>query len=181
MKIDSLDTLFQEELKDLYDTEKRLVRAIPKMAKNAASEDLRDALLEHLDETRDHVARLEQIFEMLDMPAKGKTCAGMKGIIEEGEETMSADGDDVLLDCAIISAAQRAEHYEMAAYASARMMAEHLGHNEIADLLQQTWDEENDADERLSDIANQLFTSIRWGTDEGNAPAVKTAGSSSAW
>jgi ferritin-like metal-binding protein YciE len=164
MKIDTLNTLLLEEIKDIYDFEKRLVRAIPKMAKAASSEELREALTEHLEVTRGQVQRLEEIFERLGVPAKAKTCAGMKGIIEEGEETVQQDGDDVLLDVAITGAGQRVEHYEMAAYASARMMAENLGNTEIADLLQKTWDEENEADQKLAAIAGQLLANAQKGS-----------------
>jgi len=166
MKVDSLETLFQEELKDIYDFEKRLVRALPKMAKAANSDELRSALTEHLDVTRGHTQRIEQIFELLDMPAKTKTCAGMKGILEEGEEILKQDGEDALLDAAIIGAAQRVEHYEMAAYASARAIAEHMGNDQVVDLLQQTWDEEREADEKLSEIAGEVLGSIRESSED---------------
>src|SRR5262245_61424011 len=116
MKIDSLDTLLLEEIKDLYDAEKRLVKAIPKMAKAANSDELRSALEEHLEVTRNQVSRLEEVFELLDAKPKAKSCAGMQGIIEEGQETLQQDGEPALLDAAIIGAAQRVEHYEMAAY-----------------------------------------------------------------
>src|SRR5579883_811683 len=157
MRITSPDTLLEEELKDIYDFEKRLVRAIPKMAKAASSEELRTALMEHLEVTRNQVERIEQIFGMLDRPAKGKTCSGMKGIIEEGEETLSEDMEDSLMDAAIAGAAQRVEHYEMAAYAAAHAIAEHLGNRDVADLLQQTYDEEREADEKLSELAAQAL------------------------
>ena len=165
MKIDSLETLLQEEIKDIYDFEKRLVKAIPKMAKASASEELRAALTEHLEVTKEQVARIEQVFELLGMPAKAKPCAGMKGIIEEGEETIREGGDnETLMDVAITGAAQRVEHYEMAAYASARAMAESLGNQEVADLLQQTWEEEREADEKLSTLATEMMSGMG---DEG--------------
>src|SRR5258708_33656007 len=118
MKIDSLTKLLEEEIKDIYNFEKRLVRAIPKMAKAASSDDLRNALTEHLEVTKNQVARIERVFEHLGVSPKAKTCAGMKGILEEGEETMQMDAEDTLLDVAIIGAAQHVEHYEMAAYSS---------------------------------------------------------------
>jgi len=157
MKIDTLSVLLQEEIKDIYDFEKRLVRAIPKMAKAASSEELRSALTEHLEVTRNQVSRIEQIFKILGVAAKAKPCAGMKGIIEEGDETINQDATETLMDAAIIGAAQRVEHYEMAAYAAARTMAEHLGNNEISGLLQETWDEEHEADEKLAELAEQLL------------------------
>ena len=160
MKIDTATTLLQEQIKDIYDFEKRLVRAIPKMARAASSEELRSALSEHLEVTRGQVERIEEVFELMGMPARAKTCAGMKGIIEEGDETLQLDGEENLLDVAIIGAAQRVEHYEMAAYAAAKTLAEKLGNSEIADLLQKTWDEENEADEKLSSLADQILGSV---------------------
>jgi ferritin-like metal-binding protein YciE len=161
MKIDTLTILLQEELKDIYDFEKRLVRAIPKMAKAASSEDLRSALMEHLEVTRGQVERMEEIFSLLGVPAKAKPCAGMKGIIEEGEETIKAEGDENLLDVAITGGAQRVEHYEMAAYAAAKAMAERLGNEQIAGLLEKTWEEEREADEKLSSIAEELLANVQ--------------------
>lgn len=157
MKIDKLSILFQEELKDIYDAEKRLVRAIPKMAKAASSPDLRQALEEHLEVTKGHVQRLEQVFELLGVPAKAKPCAGMKGLIEEGEEVMGEDATEGLMDAALIGAAQRVEHYEMAAYGTARTLAERLGNGEAAELLEETLNEEKEADEKLTEIAKQLL------------------------
>ncbi len=159
-KIDSLDTLLLEEVKDLYDAEKRLVRAIPKMAKAASSEELSSALTEHLEVTRNHVARLEKIFELLGVAAKAKPCAGMKGIIEEGDETLGQEASEALMDAAIIGAAQRVEHYEMAAYAAARTMAEHLGNTQVAGLLEETWEEEHEADEKLAELAEQILSTM---------------------
>jgi ferritin-like metal-binding protein YciE len=160
MKIDSLSTLLEEEIKDIYDFEKRLVRALPKMAKAASSEELRNALTEHTEVTKKQVARIEQVFKLMDVSPKAKPCAGMKGILEEGEESMQMDAEEGLLDAAIIGAAQRVEHYEMAAYASVRAMAEQLGNQEVVDLLQETWEEERETDEKLSEIAEQILSSI---------------------
>jgi ferritin-like metal-binding protein YciE len=176
MKIDSLNTLLEEELKDIYDFEKRLVRAIPKMAKSASSEELRNALNEHLEITRNQVDRVERVFKTLGASPKSKTCAGMKGILEEGEETMQLDAqDDSLLDVAIIGAAQRVEHYEMAAYASVRAMAEQLGNQEVVDLLQEAWEEEREADERLTEICEQILSEIEGESAEGEGEAGETA------
>jgi ferritin-like metal-binding protein YciE len=161
MRITTADTLLQEELKDIYDFEKRLVRAIPKMAKSASSEELRSALMEHLEVTRTQVQRIEEAFKLLDLSPKGKPCNGMKGIIAEGEETLAEEMEDSLKDAAIAGAAQRVEHYEMAAYASAHAIAEHLGNRDVAELLQQTWDEEREADEKLSEIAAQMLEMSR--------------------
>jgi ferritin-like metal-binding protein YciE len=152
--IDSLHTLLVEEIRDLYDAERRLVKAIPKMAKVAASEDLSSALESHLEETQQQVSRLEDVFGMLDVPAKAKTCAGMKGIIEEGDEHMKEDYEaDSLRDAAIIGSAQRVEHYEIAAYGTARTFARQLGFDKAADLLQKTLDEEGETDKKLTQLA----------------------------
>jgi ferritin-like metal-binding protein YciE len=160
MKIDTVNTLLQEEIKDIYDFEKRLTRAIPKMAKGANSEDLRSALMEHLEVTRGQVERIEQVFKLLETPAKAKPCAGMKGIIEEGDETLAQDGNPTMLDLAIIGAARRVEHYEMAAYLTAHSLAEQCDQPEIVDLLQKTLDEERQADETLSSLASEMLANV---------------------
>jgi ferritin-like metal-binding protein YciE len=166
MKIENLEQLLIEELKDVYDAEKQLVRALPKMAKAANSEELREAFTDHLEQTKTHVQRLEQAFEMLGAKAKGKSCAGMKGLIEEGQEVMDQDATEELLDCALIGAAQRVEHYEIAAYGTARTFAERLGHDDVAELLQQTLTEEEEADEKLTGISETLLENV-----EGSAEA----------
>jgi ferritin-like metal-binding protein YciE len=171
LKFDNLSTLFEQELRDIYDAEKRLVRAIPKMAKGATSEELRQALEEHLTVTKGHVQRLEDVFGLLGVPAKAKACAGMKGLIEEGDEILGADGEPELLDAAIIGAAQRVEHYEIAAYGTARALAERLGNTEAAQLLQDTLDEEKEADQTLTGIAERLLEGM-------NAGVAGPAGSS---
>jgi len=160
LKVDSLNTLLEQELRDIYDAEKRLVKAIPKMAKAASSEELKNALEEHLEVTKGQVQRLEQVFELFGMPAKAKTCAGMKGLLEEGEEVMDMDGSPELLDAAIIGAAQRVEHYEMAAYGTVRTMAEKMGNDQAAQLLQETLDEEKEADETLTRVAEQVMANM---------------------
>jgi ferritin-like metal-binding protein YciE len=172
MKIDSLETLLQSELMDIYDAEKRLVRALPKIAKAASSDDLRSAIHEHLDVTKGQVERLEQVFKLFGFPIKAKTCAGMKGLIEEGEEVMSNNADGVLMDSALIGAAQRVEHYEMAAYGTARSIAEQIGNSEAAGLLEETLNEEKDADAKLTEVAEQLFEQM--GNEEpAEEPATK--------
>src|SRR4029453_18122567 len=133
--IDSLRTLLIEQLKDIYDAEKRLTKAIPKLIKNATNDDLKSALQNHLGETQEHVSRLERAFEQLDETAKAKTCAGMKGLIEEGDEHAGEDyDDDGLRDAAIIGAAQRVEHYEMAAYGTAIAHARPLERDDVVTL-----------------------------------------------
>jgi ferritin-like metal-binding protein YciE len=165
MKIEGLDLLLQEELRDIYDAEKQLVKALPKVAKAASSEELQEALNEHLQVTKGHVERLEQVFEQLGTKAKGKTCAGMKGLIQEGEEVIGQNDAGELKDLAIIGAAQRVEHYEIAAYGTARTFAERLGNEEVAELLQETLTEEEEADERLTEISEALLDAISQGED----------------
>ncbi len=148
----SLQDLFLDELRDLYDAEKQLVKALPKMAKKASSQDLRTAIESHLEETRTHVDRLEQAFEMLEEKPRGKHCAGIAGIVEEASETLSEDVEPAALDAAIIAGGQRAEHYEMAAYGSVMAWAKSLGHEEIATLLSETLDEEKAADAKLTEL-----------------------------
>src|SRR5689334_17140824 len=166
MKIDTLSTLFEEDLKDIYDAEKRLVKALPKMAKAASSDELRSAIEEHLEVTKGHVQRLEQVFEGLGIPAKAKTCLGMKGLIEEGDEVLEKEGAEPLKDSAIIGAAQRVEHYEIAAYGTARTLAESLGNEEAAALLEETLNEEKEADQKLTDIAMRLLEEMDSGAGE---------------
>jgi len=153
MSAESLKKLLIEELQDLYDAEKRLVKALPKMAKAVQDEDLKAGLNEHLEETKEHVTRLERAFKLLDETAKGKTCPAMKGLIEEGEEALSEKDASAVRDAQIIGSAQRIEHYEMAAYGTARSLAEALGENDVAELLQSTLDEEGAADEKLTNFS----------------------------
>src|ERR1700676_1498642 len=148
MKVEKLDQLFEEELRDIYDAEIQLVKALPKMAKAASSEELREALTEHLEQTKGQVQRLEEIFESLGVKPKGKPCAGMKGLIAEGQEVMEEDATEEMMDAALIGAAQRVEHYEIAAYGTARTFAEQLGNDEAAELLQLTLTEEKEADRK---------------------------------
>ena len=144
---------FVEELRDTYDAEKQLIKALPKMAKAATSAELRSAFETHLEETRGHVERLEQVFESLEEKVKGKHCDGIAGIIEEGKSIMEEDFDEAAMDACLIAAGQRAEHYEMAAYGTLVAWARAMGHTEAADLLQETLDEEKAADEKLTTIA----------------------------
>jgi ferritin-like metal-binding protein YciE len=157
MKIDSMEKFFYEELKDIYDAEKQLTKAIPKMAKAANSEELRAALEEHLEVTEKQVTRLEEVFDLIGQPAKGKTCAGMKGLIAEGNEAVQEDASEVFQDAAIIGAAQRVEHYEIAAYGVVREIAERMGNQQAADLLEETLNEEKEADEKLNEVAASLY------------------------
>lgn len=153
MSAESLKKLLIEELQDLYDAEKRLVKALPKMAKAAQDEDLKAGITEHLEETKEHVARLERAFKLLDEKPKSKPCPAMKGLIEEGGEALSEKDASALRDAQIIGSAQRIEHYEMAAYGTARSLAETLGEDDVAELLQTTLDEEGAADEKLTKVS----------------------------
>jgi ferritin-like metal-binding protein YciE len=149
----SLHDAFIDELRDAYDAEKQLTKALPKLAKAASSQVLREAFESHLEETQGHVERLEQVFQSLDEKVRGKHCDGIAGIIEEGKSTMGEDFDEATMDACLIAAGQRAEHYEMAAYGTLVAWARVMGHDEAADLLQETLDEEKAADEKLSSLA----------------------------
>ena len=155
--IDSMKTLLVDELRDIYDAEKRLTKAIPKLAKKATNDQLRSALEEHLEETEQQVQRLEQAFEHLGERAKAKPCAGMKGIIEEGDEHVGEDyDDDDLRDAVIIGSAQRVEHYEIAAYGTAIAHARLLEQEDVVELLEESLGEEKAADEKLTEIAESV-------------------------
>jgi len=155
--IDSMNALLVDELRDIYDAEKRLTKAIPKLAKKASNDDLRSALEEHLQETEGQIARLEEAFEHLGERAKGKPCAGMRGILEEGNEHVGEDyEDDDLRDAVIIGSAQRVEHYEMAAYGTAIAHARVLQQDDIVQLLEESLEEEKAADAKLSEIAESV-------------------------
>jgi ferritin-like metal-binding protein YciE len=153
MKLQSLEDLLVYEVKDLMSAEKQLVKALPKMAKGASHEVLRAAFEEHLEQTKTHVQRLEEVFKILGRTARAETCKAMEGLIKEGGEVLEEEGDETVKDAALIGAAQRVEHYEIAAYGTTRTLAEILGHTEAVELLQQTLDEEKEADERLTQIA----------------------------
>jgi ferritin-like metal-binding protein YciE len=152
----SLQDFLLKEVKDLYDAEKQLVKALPKMAKAATSPDLRRAFAAHLEETKNHVVRLDQVFDSLGTSAKGETCKAMKGLMEEGAEAIELDCPDSIRDVGLIGAAQKAEHYEIAAYGTARALAIATGATEVAELFQQTLDEEKRTDEILSTLADSV-------------------------
>ena len=153
MELESLRELYIDELKDLYSAEKQLVKALPKMAKNATNEQLRQAFEDHLAETEGHVERLEQIFETLESSPRGKKCVGMEGLIEEAKELLEEDAQEDVLDAGLISKAQHVEHYEIAGYGTVRTYAMMLGENEHARLLEQTLQEEKKADALLTELA----------------------------
>lgn len=154
-QFDTLEDLFCQQLEDLYDAEKRLIDALPKMAEAAHNPQLKQAFQHHLEETRGHVNRLESVFHMLGKEPSRETCPAMKGLIAEGEEMINAKGDDDVRDAALIAAAQRVEHYEIAGYGTLRALAEQFGHSQVAQELQRTLDEEGAADQKLTQIAEQ--------------------------
>ena len=152
-RMDTLEDLYTDLLKDLYSAEKQLVKALPKLAKAAQAEDLRRAFNEHLAQTEEHVERIERVFSNLNSSPRGKKCVGMEGIIEEGNELTKEKVKPDVLDAGLIAAAQKAEHYEIACYGTARTWAQRLGYNDAAQLLQQTLEEESMANEKLTQIA----------------------------
>ena len=158
---ESLRKLYIDELKDLYNAETQLVKALPKMAKAASNDQLRQAFDEHLRQTSEHVSRLEQIFEALDEKPTGKKCLGMEGLVKEGAETMREDYEDEVKDAAIIGAAQRVEHYEIAGYGTVKALAQLLGEDEHVLLLEETLNEEKAADQKLNQIAEEINSSAR--------------------
>lgn len=157
MKLKTLQDLFLHELKDLYSAENQLVKALPKMAKAATNEELKAGFEEHLEQTKGHVERLEQIAEQLGAKLGGHKCKAMEGLIEEGAELIDEDAEDAIRDAGLIGAAQRVEHYEMAGYGTAIALANGLGHTEAAELLQQTLDEEKETDEKLTELAESTI------------------------
>jgi ferritin-like metal-binding protein YciE len=153
MTVKTLNDLFVETLKDLYYVEKKLVKTLPKLAKKATSPELKQAMEDHLEETETHVQRLEKIFEMLDQRATAKTCEALEGLIRESDEVTGEIDDEQTLDAALISSAQTVEHYEIARYGTLACWAAEIGNTDIAELLEQTLEEEKAADEKLSMIA----------------------------
>jgi len=156
MRKDSLRQLYVDELKDLYSAETQLVKALPKLAKTSSNAGLRQAFEEHLRQTSEHVSRLEQIFEALGEKPGGKKCVGMEGLVKEGAETMQEKYGDTVMDAAIIGAAQRVEHYEIAGYGTVRAFAALLGESNHVSLIEQTLEEEKQADEELTRLAEQV-------------------------
>lgn len=188
MSADNLREALVEEIRDLYNAEKQLLKALPKMAKGAESDELREAFQSHLEETENQVTRLEQAFEMLDEKPRGKHCAGMAGIVEEGSEKLQEDLEGSVLDAVLIASAQKVEHYEIGAYGTAIAWAKALGLNDVADVLNESLEEEKAADQKLSSLAetgiNQAATqgeaedaddSDEMDEDEEDMPASRTA------
>jgi ferritin-like metal-binding protein YciE len=156
MKIENMEELFLQQIEDLYDAEKRLVKALPKMAEASTSLMLKQAFESHLQQTEGHVSRLETIFRQLNKPAKAETCDAMKGLVSEGEDMVSHIDESPLRDAGLIASANRVEHYEIAAYGSARTFAQTLGLTQAAALLDQTLQEEKEADQKLTQLAQQM-------------------------
>ncbi|MBP3955647.1 ferritin-like domain-containing protein [Gemmata sp. G18] len=166
MSLDSLHDLYVDELKDLYNAENQLLKALPKMAKKATAPELKAAFTEHLEVTRTQIGRLEQIFTALEVSPKGKKCKAMEGLIEEGKEVLEEDGNPSVIDAALIACAQRVEHYEMAGYGCVRTFAGLLGYSEAEVLLQETLDEEKEADEKLNELAETVINVEAQGAED---------------
>lgn len=153
MKLDSLENLFLHELKDLLSAEKQLVKALPKMAEGASSEALRSAFEDHLEQTKGHVNRLEEVFALIGKSPRAEHCKAMEGLVKEGADLLEEEGTESVIDAALIGAAQRVEHYEIAAYGTTRTLAELLGYEEAVKLLEETLEEEKETDAKLTEIA----------------------------
>jgi ferritin-like metal-binding protein YciE len=166
MRDQGLKELYIDELKDLYSAENQLVKALPKMAKAASSDELREGFEKHLEQTRGHVQRLEKIFQTLGESPKGKTCKGMQGLVEEGSGATEEDYGGRVMDAALIGAAQRVEHYEIAGYGTVRSMAKTLGADDQVSLLEETLEEEKETDDKLTELAEQINTRANESGDE---------------
>jgi len=182
-KVETMNDLFLGEIRDLYDAEKQLTKALPKMAKAASSEDLRAAFEAHLEETKGHVERLEEIFTALGEKGAGKKCAAMAGLVKEGDELISEMDEGAIRDAGLIAAAQKVEHYEISGYGSARTHAQLLGNSEAVSLLDETLGEEKAADQKLNDLAETTINEEAAGMSGGSvrtrhaaSPKTRTAG-----
>jgi ferritin-like metal-binding protein YciE len=176
MKAESLRDLYIEQLQDLYSAENQLVKALPKMAKGATSEELREAINEHLEVTKNQASRLEEIFSNLGEDPKGKKCKGMEGLVEEGSEVLEQDMDDDVRDAALIAGAQRVEHYEIAGYGTVRTYANLLGEDEAAATLEEILNEEKEADTRLSSLAEEINVEANIETEGEEAEGQEVEG-----
>jgi ferritin-like metal-binding protein YciE len=165
--LDSLADLLQDEIKDIYDAEKQLTKVLPKLARKASNEQLKEALEAHLQETQGHIQRLEQVFEMMEMPVRGKKCEGMQHLIAEGSEMIADCDDDDTRDAVMIAAAQKCEHYEIASYGTIRTWATLLGHDDVAALFEETLEEEKEADQKLTRIAESFVNEAAIDTGDG--------------
>jgi len=169
MEKNSLKGLYVDELRDLYSAENQITKALPKMAKAATSDELREGFEEHLEQTKGQIERLQQIFEKLGEKPTGKKCMGMEGLLKEGAEVMGEDYEDAVMDAALISAAQRVEHYEMAGYGAVIAYAEVLGEDEAASLLKETLEEEKETDEKLTELSSRINEEAQGAESEADA------------
>jgi ferritin-like metal-binding protein YciE len=176
VKVNSLHDLYLEQLKDLYDAEHQLIKALPKMAKASSSAELREAFEQHLEKTKEHARRIETIFESMGETAKGQKCKAMEGLVKEGSEVIEEDMEDGVKDAALIAAAQRVEHYEMAGYGCVRTYASLLGETKAAGLLEKTLQEEEEPDRTLGGIAEQINVAIPQGRNRGGKAVTNAAG-----
>lgn len=174
--MNTLNDLFVDELKDLYSAERQLLKAIPRMMKGSTSDELRSAFETHLAQTEGHVERLEQVFERIEASPRGKKCKAMEGLVEEGEEVLDMEGDGDVLDAAIIGAGQRVEHYEIAAYGTAVAHAKALGYEDLANILGQTLQEEEETDKLLTQIAEGGINRMAATMEEGNEESETSTG-----
>jgi ferritin-like metal-binding protein YciE len=165
MKMDTVDAWSEQELRDMYDAEKRLTKALPKAAKAANSEELKTAFQEHLEVTKNQVTRLEEVFRLCDLKPRAKQCAGMVGILEEAEEIIGSDGEEPITDLALAAAARKVENYEITAYKTLQMLAENMGNQQVQDLIQESLSEEEETDQQLADLCTQLLESASQGSE----------------
>ncbi len=171
----TLEDAFIEEIRDLYDAEKQIVKALPKMAKAASSGELKNAFKEHLEQTKGHVQRLEQIFELLGQKPRSKPCKGMRGLLEEGQETIEEDQEEHLHDLSLIAAAQKVEHYEISGYGTVRTFAQALGNKRAAELLDETLKEEGETDKKLTQIAKSLYKEAQRAEKSGSGNGARSS------
>lgn len=175
MSLDTLQDLYFEQVRDLYSAEQQIVVALPKLVEAATDQQLSDGFAKHLEQTKEHVRRLEEIGDRMEEKIGGKKCKGMAGLLKEGEEAVGEDGDSTIVDEGLIAAAQRVEHYEMAAYGCARTYAQALGLDDDVELLQQTLDEERETDKKLTTISLSLIDSVS--PNVSIEPEVRRSGS----
>jgi ferritin-like metal-binding protein YciE len=172
---DTINSLFEVEIRDLYDAEKQLVKALPKMAEAAMSEELRSGFEEHLQATKGHVSRLEEVFQSIDVKPKGKTCEAMKGLVAEGQQAVEENKESELRDIMLIGAAKRVEHYEIAAYQTVIKLAESMGNETASELLRETLSEEEETDEKLDTLCEDLLEIVASSSGDKETPTTGSA------
>jgi len=176
--MESLEDLLKDEIKDIYDAEKQLTKALPKLIKKATAEELKNALTNHLQETEEHIARLEQVFDLMQMPPRGKKCEGMQHLIAEGSEMIDECDEDATRDAVIIAAAQKCEHYEIASYGTIRVWANLLNHTDVGSIFEDTLEEEKTADSKLTEIAEAFVNEAAAEDGENEDEEKETVGRS---